>query len=310
MAEGSLERIVRESGVPGLVELLAERLSPSDFQSLMLEVYRSRAAGLSPAELLARYDGNRFTAPSELDPAALAAFEQTAWSLLPAGYEALELGPLCPLGTCSVVATVDQNKVVSTVRNLEVVADSTNLLALECAVRRRSLLRSRATRFDPVLLASSQRQVRAQALASPSHLAHFRLLALCAAGRDQGSFSFEAESLREQIGYLVSVIGETGSSREIAVALTDLNERRPALEAEVLLPLSRRFPEAGFRIDQDRESGRGYYVDACYKVYTGDGQGGQIEVGDGGCTPWTRDLLSDRKERLVIAGLGVERLLR
>jgi hypothetical protein len=34
-----------------------------------------------------------------------------------------------------------------------------------------------------------------------------------------------------------------------------------------------------------------------------------MDVGDGGCTTWTRRLLSDERERLVISGLGIERIL-
>ena len=62
-------------------------------------------------------------------------------------------------------------------------------------------------------------------------------------------------------------------------------------------------------MDPDRASGRGYYVDACYKVFGTDCRGSDVELADGGCTTWTRQLLSDEKERLVIGGLGVEPLL-
>jgi len=112
MRDGLLERIVSDSGVPDLVEVLAERLAPTDLQSLMMEVYRRRSARVSPPELLERYGADRFSRPATTAPAAVAAFEQLAWSLLPEGYEAVELSPLCPLGTNSAMATVDQNKVV------------------------------------------------------------------------------------------------------------------------------------------------------------------------------------------------------
>lgn len=38
------------------------------------------------------------------------------------------------------------------------------------------------------------------------------------------------------------------------------------------------------------------------------GGGEPQEVGDGGFVGWTRDLLSNGKERLLISGLGVDRL--
>jgi len=110
VAEGPIERIERQTGVPDLVEMLAERLTPTDLQSLMLEVYRRRVARSTPADLLARHEQNRFTRASDLVPKAITSFEQLVWSLIPESYRAIELSPLCPLGTNSVVATVDQNK--------------------------------------------------------------------------------------------------------------------------------------------------------------------------------------------------------
>jgi hypothetical protein len=62
-------------------------------------------------------------------------------------------------------------------------------------------------------------------------------------------------------------------------------------------------------MDPTRLSGRGYYVDACYKIIAGLPSGEWLEIGDGGCTTWSRQLQSDAKERTVIAGLGVDRLL-
>jgi hypothetical protein len=309
VAERPVERIVRQAGVPELVEILADRMAPTDLQTLLLDVYRRRTARLSAADLLAGYGANRFARPATLDPAALAGFEQWVWSLLPSGYQGVELSPLCPAGTSSVVATVDQNKVISTARNTEVVSDSTNVLALECAVRRRSLLRRRPTRFQPVRLAASQRQVRAQAFGGPREWSHFRIVGLVAAGRDKGAFAFEADAFRNQIGYFIALLGAVRREWQIDVAMTDLADHTDTLGHTVLAPLQARFPQAAFRMDPDRVSGRGYYVDACYKLFGVDESGTSVELADGGCTTWTRQLLSDQKERLVIGGMGVERIL-
>jgi hypothetical protein len=305
---GPLKRILREAGVPHLVDVLA-RLTPTDLQSVMLEVYRHQAARISPAELLGRYADNRFARPAAVEPRAIAAFEELAWSLLPSRYRVLELSPLCPLGTHSVVATVDQNKVISTIRNTEVVADSTNVLALECALRRRSLLQDPDARSKPVCLATSQRQVRAQSFGDPREWAHFGLLALVASGRDRGFFSFEIEALRQQIGYFIALLNQFRPEWRLDVALTDLAHRSMALQEGVLGQLSQVFPEVTFRMDAGRSSGRSYYVDVCYKLFVRDPSGTLMDVGDGGCTTWTRRLLSDERERLVISGLGAERIL-
>jgi hypothetical protein len=310
MTEEMLNRIARESGVADIVDALSDRLSPTDLQSLLLEVSRRKAARIGPADLLSRFERDRFARPSASGAEAVTAFDQLAWSLLPDGYDALLLSPLTPLGSSSVVGTVDQNKVVSTVRTAEVVADSTNVLALECAVRRRSLLAEVSTRMTPVRLATSQQQVRAQGL-GPGQTAHFRLLALCSASRDEGSFGFESGALVEHVAYLAALVARVRPGWHIDVAVTDLAGSPARLERQVLAPLAALLPAATIRLDPGRASGRGYYVDACFKLFAipDGGQGEALEIGDGGCTTWTRQLLSNHKERLVIAGLGVDRLI-
>ena len=306
-AAAALRRIVAQTGINGLVDALGG-LAPADLQSVMLEVYRRQAARIGPAQLLTSYQTGRFAQPAGLDPAERAGLEALAFSLLPEGYEAVELSPLCPLGTSSVVATVDQNKVVSTVRNTEVVSDSTNVLALEAALRRRRLLRFPGRLASPVRLAACQRQVRAQGVAGRRGFAHFGLLSVVCAGRGQGRFAFEAGALVEQIGYFVTLVGRRQPDPRIEVDLTDLGAGTTALEDGVLGPLRQAFPDVGFVMDPDRDSGRGYYIGACYKIIL-SGTLDEREVADGGCVDWTRTLLTDDKERLVIGGLGIERLL-
>ena len=69
---------------------------------------------------------------------APARMDRVAFATLPSAFSPLELSPVSPLGTNSVVATVSQNKTLTTTRGLEVVSDATNVLALECALRRRT----------------------------------------------------------------------------------------------------------------------------------------------------------------------------
>ena len=314
MNEGQIARIERDAQVAHLLEVLTERIAPTDLQSLLLEVYSRLAAATTAKRLLEQYEQNRFVVPSKADPRMLVEIDRLAWRLLPEGYVPLELAPLCPLGTNSTVASVSQNKVVSTVRNTEVVADSTNVLALECAMRRRRLRQVAGRRREPVLLAASHRLTRAQVFNGPRLTPHFRVVSLCAAGRDEGSFQFEATQLVEQIAFYVRLIRDVAQLgchfSDIRVALTDFSEGRltATLEDEVLQPLSERFPDARCHFDPTRSAGRGYYDRVCFKVFATERSDGELELADGGPTPWTRHLLSDQKERLVVSGLGVERL--
>jgi hypothetical protein len=112
-----LGRVLREAGVPDLLPVLAERLSPADLTTLLLAVYRLRAAAVTPGRLLERYERDRFAAPSALDPAELARLDVLVHERLTRhGFTGVELSPVCPLGTNAAVATVDQNKVLTTVR--------------------------------------------------------------------------------------------------------------------------------------------------------------------------------------------------
>ena len=248
---GILARIEREAGVPGLAAILAERLAPTDLQSLMLEVYRRRARATAPAELLERYAQNRFVRPATSDPRTLIEFDRRAFELLPGLYEPIELSPVAPLGTHSVVATVDQNKVVATSRNTEVVADSTNVQALESAFRRRK------NGALEVKLAASHRLLRAQKFDSPGAVSHFRLLTLTAAGRDEGSHRFEMRVLRVQIGYFLRLLGALTPARA-QVRFTDLSDGRvtPLVEEEIVKTLAPVYP--GHPRIRSPKSGRGF----------------------------------------------------
>jgi hypothetical protein len=314
MNDPILERIQREAGIPDLIDVLVNRLNPTDLKSLLLEVYRRRALVVKPSQLLEQYERDRFVRPSDLAPEATTNFERLVWSLLPDHYTAIELSPVCPLGTNTVVATVDQNNILTAIRNTEVVADTTNVLALECASRRRILLRLDPHNKERVRLCTSQRVVRGQLYREVSGVfAHFRLLGLCSAGRDEGSFQFETTSLVEQISFYIRLLREASQlgyqAHQLRITLTDLDKgrREETLVSQVLTPLMANNPDVIFELDPNRETGRGYYVNACFHIYASNMAGSEFELIDGGFTTWTQQLLSNNKERLLISGLGTER---
>jgi hypothetical protein len=314
MAQDVVDRILRESGVPDLFAVLAERLSPTDLQSLLLAVYRKRAADQTPARLLEQYEQNRFVRPSPISLQALAEFDRLALILAAPLFDALDLAPVCPLGTNAAVATVDPVVSVATIRNTEVVSDSTNVLALECAVRRRAALRRDARATDRVRLCTSHRLVRAQHHNRPGMQASFRLFALCTAGRDEGSYRFELDTLVEHLGFylrLLTALPDLGYQVDAPhIALTDWTGglRDAALRREVVAPLEAAFPGVRVDIDPGRTGGRGYYDGVCFHIYARDATGHELELGDGGFTTWTQQLLTNKKERLLISAIAAERV--
>jgi hypothetical protein len=59
--------------------------------------------------------------------------------------------------------------------------------------------------------------------------------------------------------------------------------------------------------DPQRERARSYYRGAAIRIDIGDGDAA-LEVGDGGFTDWTAQLLGDAKERCLISCVATERL--
>jgi hypothetical protein len=309
-----LDRILRESQGANLLELLAHQLTPTDLQSLLLEVYRQRAAQLTSAALLANYERNRFVHPSPVNPALLLDLDRLALSLATSLFEPLELAPVCPLGANSVVASVDQNKTIATIRNTELVSDSTNVLALECAVRRRTYLRVPDQRHQRVRLCASHRLLRTQPFTGPASFAHFRLFALCTAGCDEGAYRFEFDALTEQLAFYLRLFAALGAAgyaiRSVRVGITDLTDgtHGEAVRRDLIAPLAAQFPQVQWAIDPDRSAGRAYYTRLCFAIYATDPAEVEHFLVDGGFTTWTQQLLSNQKERLLISGIGTERL--
>lgn len=294
-----LERVQQELGGPDVVDRLVA-LSGSDFTTAMLEVARRRAAKETPATVLRRYQRDRFTRPSHLPWRDLLRVEDALLGCLPGDVDVVTLSPLVPLGTHSALATVSQHKVVTTIRACEAAADPTNTLALEAAARR-------SAGGGLVRLAAVQRVTRAHKMPdTPGFYPHFSLLGLVTAGRDAGRLRFEISALAEQLRFGVAGMRAAGAEH-VQIALTPLSDAglRIIAAATAELADTGALAETGAEVvtDDARQSGRGYYLEVCFKVNTE-----RDEIGDGGFTDWTAKLTSNAKERLLISGYGLDRL--
>lgn len=194
----------------GARSVLVDTLSPTDLQTLLLDLVRDRASRVEPARLVRRWTEDRFVAPAEADPRRLAALVARAWEMLPAEFAGVELAPVTPLGTCAAVAEVDQHRIVSTVRGGEVVSDPTNVLALEAARRRRATA-------DDIHLAAHHRVLRAQRFA-PGLAQHFGLFALVSSGRDRGSLATELDFLGRHLSAWRTLLDGTVGAEGWSVA--------------------------------------------------------------------------------------------
>ncbi|HMA35994.1 MAG TPA: hypothetical protein VKY74_16140 [Chloroflexia bacterium] len=314
MAQPALDRILRASGMAGLLEFLGQQITLSDLQSLLLAVYRARAAQQTPARVLDQYLHNRFVRPGPVSLRARAEVDRLALECAGPACEALDLAPVCPLGTVAALGPVDQNRVLTTIRNTEVVSDCTNVLALECAVRRRAQRHDPATAGDRVRLCTSQRLLRTQYYNQPGVNAHFSIFALGTAGRADAGYRWELEALGEHLSCYLALLAAVPAIghrvQDVRVVFTDLPN--PAflerLPDGLIAPLTQRFPGTRLECDPGRSTTQSYYELVRFHIYARDPAGAEHELADGGFTDWTQQLLSDQKERLLISGIATERI--
>jgi hypothetical protein len=305
------DRIERELGITGLASMLAETLDPSDLQSLLLDVYRRLVERRQNGALLADYTTNRFVRPSTIPPAAYNEWERITLGALPGGFEAIDLSPVCPLGASAAMAGLAQDWALSTIRNTEVISDSTNVLALEAAVRRRALRREDARSSQPVHLAAIHRLLRTRVYTDPRLSAHFKVFSLCSAGRDRGGFDFETETIGLHIAfYLRAIRNYLGPDVSLRVLVTPFSSGgKPIAAADALLEHVRGAVEGVEAVlHPERTAGRNYYRSLGFWIHAPSDGGEPIQLVDGGCVDWTQRLLSDGKERLVISGIGSDRV--
>lgn len=309
MNEKWLQRISRNIQFPDWVAALSERISPSDLNSLLLAVFSKKTAQISPSELLQHYAHNRFVHPAAVDAIGFAEFSlQWLKAAQALRFEPLQLSPLCPLGTCSVVATAHQNKVVSALRGTEVVADATNVLALESTLRRKEAgFPSETMRFSTV-----HRHVRAQEIPNiPGFSAHFSILGLTSAGRDAGSFQFEKTALWEHLRFYQSCLGEVCGIRGVKFRLKNLQESDDdRLFQSVFAFLTEKQPDWILETQTADQSQQAYYRGLQFKVTIPGPEGRALEIADGGFTQWTQHLSGRKKERFLISGIGLEWLYK
>jgi hypothetical protein len=302
----ALERILRQPSMREAFRLLSEDLSGADLTSLLLEVVRLRSEDVTPAGVMRHASRDRFVKPSAVPFERLRAVEEACLRALPAEFDLVVLSPLAPLGTHSSIAPVDQNNVVSTIRSTEVAADPTNGLALLAASRRRGLLARDARSSERVSLAALQRVIRGQRFDEDGRsFSHFELFGLVTAGRDVGDLTFESRSALQHLRIVVAALTALDASA-IRLELTDLAGGR---FGELVEQLRSALEDARVEVAErpDRPSGRNYYDGFCFKAFPTFGSE-TFEVADGGFVDWTRKLVGNEKERLLISGIGLDRL--
>jgi len=293
--------VAKKMGYSNLFNDLSEKLSASELNTLLLELFRTRAKKITAAELLRQFEKNRFAAPSEVDTINFKEFEIRCLKLAKSkGFTPVTLSPLAPFGTCSAVAFVDQNNVVTALRGTEVVSDATNVLSILMA-------REFKKKKDHGLIkyAATHRHARSQALSNPAFTAHFGIFCLATGGPDTGSFTFELEQLVDHINIHYSVYSnEFDLNKERLLLKIYLKEENEIFHQRLKDNIKTISDATIVEIERQLDPGD-YYKLVQFKFFlVRNGQ--EVNLSDGGFVDWTQKLIPNKKHRLIISGVGTE----
>jgi hypothetical protein len=284
------------AGLPtGTYDALADGLPASRLWSLLLDVADARAAGRHPAELAAQWGRDRFVEPAIVDQRTIIEVDGHLLRAVPA-FEAIELSPVAPLGACAVMGHASQNNVLSTLRGTEVVADPTNVMALEAARR------LRATPAQIVRLATSHRCVRAQQFPKQQGFtATFRIFCLAAAGIERQDHACVVDAMAEQIGNMLQALDRL---EQHGFAFPE--RRLTLLTREDRVALGDRVAERlnGVAIERDRLEHPYYNQGLRFQIAARSRDGVDIPLIDGGAFDWVAKLTSNRRAVFVASGMG------
>jgi hypothetical protein len=306
-----VDKILERIEHPELLDTL-KKLSGTELNSILLEVFNQQIKDRTAPEMLKLYRLNRFVKPADLPVLALREVELHLLQIFKTdGFDPIELSPVSILGSCSVVAPADQKKILSALRGTEVLADATNAIALHISDLKQSNLWQPATPDAKLKFATIQRHVRTQAISGKGFTPHFKIGCLVTAGMDAGNFSFEKEAISQHVAIMKKIFEGYYKVERLSFRLMCRKGYADSsrLAGELKKDLELQHPEIDVVIVENPENEIEYYKGIQYKVDIAV-KGKPYEIGDGGFTDWTQQLLQNKKERLLITGFGFELMYR
>lgn len=285
--------IISRLDLQSFVNVLSAELSGSELNTILLDVFSKRLQQETASSLLNKYARNKLVKPFETDVIKFKEDELSCYKLLASkGFEPVELSPVAQLGTSSVIATVDQKKVLTALRNTEVQADPTNAIALHYAW----LKKKRALGKTTCNYSNISRVLRTQAVSNPHFTPHFSVLCLVSCGMDTGSFNFEREELLKQISMSSRICKEVFGIQEMYFEII------PAKGFDSLSSMIADIPAISV-VEPDNSNNYYYGFRIKMKIVLNDVV---YEIGDGGLLDWTQQLLANKKERMMTMGIGFQ----
>ncbi len=311
VAEHRLVDVLRNAGVPDLIEILADRLSPADLDAVLFETHRRRARRETPGDVFARYCNDPHVEPSATNATALALLDQLATQAAHSRFAPVAISPICPLGAISSLTTVDPGAAWGAAGRSEVVSDCRAVLALEAAARRHDAHQTEAA--CTVRLSTLHREMHLPFSAPLRSTGHSQVFALCTAGEASAEpLTFETTALVEQLSVhlgLLAAAPRAGLAIGLASvtlyheAIRDLDE---TLRWDVVEPLTAAFPAVRILTEQERRVGRGFYAPVGFAITVEDRDEVEHRVALGGFTDWSQQLLDRPEELLLVSVMATE----
>ena len=276
-------------------EALLRTLNPIELRTILADVARSRASNQTPADLIKRWREDKLLAPSMLDPREALPITGKLWEVVPPEFVGVTLSQLTSLGSGIHLGGLGQNRVVTTMRGTEVLADPKHGLALEASRRRRN-------GHSRVHLATHARCTHAWDHSEES--SHELRFALVSSAPDGGGLSTEADLLDLHLDYWREIMGTVVPRGRIELTVWDstlagLIEARGTRDGVIVVEGT----------SDERRPWRNPYTTAAFRfVVDGDGDEPH-EVGDGGFVTWTQALTRNRKDRCLVSGVSVDAIV-
>ena len=279
MKDEAIKHIISRCNLNEIVDILSDKLSGSELNSLLLQVFDRRPTTKeTPSSLLSKYSKNKLAKPAQLDFLEFKEEELECCKIIANNnYELIELSPVAQLGTSSVMATVNQKKVLTALRNTEVQSDPTNA-----------------------------RVIRTQVFSNPNFTPHFPLLCLISCGMDTGSFEFERTELHKHLAITQKVCKEVFGFENIFFEIIPCKgyDEKSQLVSDTFFYTKN--SGLDIRIAKSDSHNNYYYGIRIKAKIIIDGV--EHEIGDGGLLNWTQNLLANKKERMLTMGIGIQLL--
>ena len=151
--------------------------------------------------------------------------------------------------------------------------------------------------------------MRAQVFpARRGYYSHFGIFCIVSSGKDTGSYSCEKNLFEKHLAYYRKLLIEKYDTKLSVV----IRKRRGYTDSDgfydsMAAMVSDELPGVPVSLDPEYEDNN-YYKGIHFGVYM-DKEHERVEIGDGGFVDWIQQMTGNKKERCLISGIGLDRLL-